>query len=189
MKLLPLAILSTCVLVTALPARAQTSAQQLMSEAQTAYIRGDIETAKKDFELVLRIDPHNQVAINYLRNIRSQEAKSPRGNDQEKQLAAIIVPKVEFREATLGSALEYLRQQVTKLSNGKQSVNFVAQLPDEQMKSQAITLVLSNVPFTEVLRYLGTVANVQFEYQKYAVVVKPAGAPGTASTAKPAGQP
>ena len=189
MKLLPLVILSSCLVLAALPGRAQSSTQQLMSEAQTAYIRGDIETARKNFELVLRIDPHNQVAINYLRNIRTQEAKAPRGNEQEKQLASVIVPKIEFREATLGSTLDYLRQQLTKITNGKQSVNFVVQIPDEQLKTQNVTLVLSNIPFTEVLRYLGSVANVQFEYQKYAVVVKPAGAPGTASTAKPAGQP
>src|SRR6478609_595363 len=102
-----------------------------MSDAQTAYIRGDIETAKKNFELALRMDSHNQTAINYLRMIKAQELKNPKGNDQEKQLAQVIMPKVEFREATLGSTLDFLRQQLAKVSNGKQSVNFVLQVPEE----------------------------------------------------------
>ena len=55
------------------------------------------------------------------------------------------------------------------------------QIPEEQ-KSQTITLSLSNVPFTEALRYLGDVANVSFAYEKFAIVVKPQTAAPTAST-------
>lgn len=178
----PLAVFFTLLILALAPAGAQ-SAQQLLSEAQTSYIRGDIENAKKQFEMVLRLDPRSQVAINYLRMIKIAEAKAPKGNDQEKQLSTLIMPKVEFREATLGSVLDYLRQAVTKISDGKMAVSFVPTLPQEQLNTQQVTLVLTNVPFTEVLRYLGTVANVQFEYEKYAIKVKPAG--GTASAAQP----
>jgi hypothetical protein len=36
-----------------------------------------------------------------------------------------------------------------------------------------VTLSLSNVPFTEGLRYLASVANLDVVYDKYAVLLKP----------------
>lgn len=159
---LPLAVLA-----------APAEVQQLLTEAQTAYMRGDIATAKADFEMVNQIDPRNQVAIGYLLRIKVAEANKPKGNDQEKQLAALIMPKVELKEATLGAALDFLKKAVERQSAGKLAVNFVVQLPDDQVKSQAVTLSLSNVPFTEVLRYLGGVAGLNFVYDKYAIIVKP----------------
>ena len=188
MKFLPsLAILSTLVLTPALNAQAPDTAQ-LVKDGQAAYVKGDLATAKKDFELVNQLDPRNVVAINYLRLIAQRAGKGGgQGEGLDRQLAKVMLPKVELREATLGSALEYLRQQVTKASDGKVAVSFVVKLPDEQVKTQAVTLVLGNVPVTEALRYFGEVANVTFEYEKYAVVVKPkAGAAVTQTVSAPA---
>jgi hypothetical protein len=39
------------------------------------------------------------------------------------------------------------------------------------------------VPFTEALRYLCDANSAKFVVEKYAVVIKPAGAPATASAA------
>lgn len=177
MKLLPLALLSCLLSGPVLPvsAQTQTTTQDLLSAAQTAYIRGDLPAAKRDFEMVNRIDPRNQLAINYLRIIKTQEAKMPRGNEQERMLSQVIIPKIEFQDATLGSIIDYLRGAVAKATEGKQAVNFVVALPEEQARTQTVTLKLNNVPFTEVLRYLGELSNVQFEYEKYAIKVKPKG--------------
>ena len=60
---------------------------------------------------------------------------------------------------------------MTKATNGQQSVNFVLSIPDEQAKTQTITLNLANVPFTEVLKYVGELAGLKFEYEKYAIKV------------------
>jgi hypothetical protein len=51
-----------------------------------------------------------------------------------------------------------------------------------------VTLSVTNIPLTEVLKYIGSLANVQFEYEKYAVRVKPAGAavPAPSAPAAPA---
>jgi hypothetical protein len=165
------------------------SAAQLLSEAQTAYLRGDFETAKRNFELVNKLDPRNQTAIGYLRMLKARETKTGGGAKQEKELQALIVPQVQFHEATLGSALDYLKQQVTKLSDGKTSVNFVVQLPDEKVKSTTVTLNLTKIPFTEVLRYVGEIANVTFTYEPYAIAVRPkAPTPPVAANAPGAGQ-
>jgi hypothetical protein len=150
------------------------SLQQILSDAQTAYMRGDVATAKKNFQIVSELDPKNIIARNFLRQIAVAEARAPKGNEMERQLSSVIMPKVEFQEATLASALEYLRQQVTKVSGGKSSVNFVVQLPPEQVNAP-VTINLRNVPVTEVIRYLGDLANLKFEYEKYAIKVTPKG--------------
>jgi hypothetical protein len=92
---------------------------------------------------------------------------------------------VEFKEATLGSALDYLKQVVARVSEGKAAVNFIVQLPDDQVKTQTVTLNVTNIPFTEVLRYIGGLANVQFEYEKYAVVVKAKGSTAATTSSAP----
>jgi hypothetical protein len=183
MKLLPTAYLLALVFLVPDLVRAQ-SAQQILSDAQTAYIRGDMESAKKGFEMVYRMDPRNAVAIGYLRMIKVAEAKAPKGNDLEKQLEGVIIPKVEFREATLTSGLDYLRQAIGKVTDGKVPVNFVVNLPEEQ-KNYPVTLSLTNVPFTDVLRYVGGLANVKFSYDKYAISVQSAGAPPPAPVSAP----
>lgn len=155
------------------------STQELLTAAQTAYMKGDIETAKKNFQAVTKVDPKNLVAIGFLRKIAVEDSKKPQVNSMQKQLEKVMVPKVEFREATLGSSLEFLRQAATKHSEGKVNVNFVQQLSDEQ-KLQPVTLALANVPYSEVLRYLGEVAKVEFVYDKYAIVVRPRSGTATA---------
>jgi hypothetical protein len=188
MKLLPLA--SSCLLLLAVaPVQAQVSVQQMLSTAQTAYIRGDTDTAKKQFEEVLRADPKNQLAINYLRMIRVHDDQKPKGNSQEKALAAVILPKIEFREATIGSAFDFIKTAVGKASGGAQSVNFVLKIPPEQANTQTVTLSLTNIPATEAIKYMADLANLEVAYDKYAVSISPKGGAAVAVGTVPAPAP
>lgn len=159
------------------------STRDILIAAQTAYMKGDMETAKKNFQAVNKLDPKNVTAIGFLRKIAVDEAKKPQVGSLQKQLEKLIVPKVDFRDATLGSALEFLKQAAPKHSDGKVIVNFVVQLPDEQANSQTLTLTLANVPYSEVLRYLGEVAKLEFAYEKYAIVVKSRAGPAAPEVA------
>ena len=181
MKLLPTFLTASALLFAAPLFAASESVTQVMEDAQRAYASGDMATAKKDFQIVVELDPKNTTARNYLRNIQAREALQPRSGDIEKQFANIILPKVEFKEATLGSVFDYLRQQVPKVTNGKTNVNFVLAVPDTQLTTQAVTLQLTNIPFTETLRYLADLAALQIEYQKYAIKVSPKGAGAVAA--------
>lgn len=174
-------LLTSIVLTVGAPAE---SVQEQLSAAQIAYGKGDSETAKTLFKAVLQSDPKNAVAIGFLRKIAADDAKRPQVSTLQKDLAKLIVPKVEFRDATIGSALDFLKLAATKNSDGKVVVNFVVKLPEEQAKSQTVTLSLANIPYSEVLRYLGEVASLDFVYDKYAIVVKPRG-----DAAQPKGEP
>jgi hypothetical protein len=162
--------------------------QELLTKGQAAYMKGDIETAKAAFEMVYQMDSRNTTAIGFLKHIQIDEKNKPKFVPMERQLASVVIPQIQFREATLGSALDYLKKAADRQTGGKIGVNFVVQLPAGQVNTQQVTLNLSNVPFTEALKYLGTVASLDFVYDKYAIVVKPkadttATTTGTAPTA------
>lgn len=165
MKILP-AITVACSLCVAISAFAQ-SAQELSSEAQRAYIKGDIETAKQKFALVLKMEPENKIAQNYMRMIQTQELKNGTGSPLEKQLKTLILPKLDLRQATFDSALEYMKQQAAK-----QSVTVSIVVQPEVNQSQTVTLNLANMPFTEALKYLCDLGNAKYSIEKFAVVVK-----------------
>ena len=129
--------------------------------------------------MVYEIDPRNTVAIGFLKQIQIAEGNKPQGISQEKALEAIIVPKIEFRDATLREALDYLRKKASELSKGKLSANFVVP-SGEPTDSTRVTLSLQNIPFTDAVHYLGKVANFEFTFEKYAIVGKPTSA--TAAT-------
>jgi len=159
--------------------------QRVLTEGQTAFMKGDTATAKTDFEWALRLDSHNKTAIGFLRRILAQEGQN-KGLALEKQLDTLMIPRLDFKEATLQSALDFMKKAAEKSSNGKIAVSFVVQAPPEA-GSTPVTLSLSNIPFTEALRYIGGVAGMNFTYEKYAIVVRPSGAEAspTAATAPP----
>jgi len=172
----PLAM--TLVLTLSQVAIAQSS-QQLLTEAQRAYISGNAEVAKAKFQAVLKLDPENVSARNYLRMIATSEKLSDSAGTLQKQLQAIVLDKVEFKEATFGSALDYLKQQVAKSTGGKTQVSFVVQLPPEFVQEQKVTIDLASIPFTEALHYVCEMAGAEYKIEKYAVVIKAKGATAT----------
>jgi hypothetical protein len=154
--------------------------QVLLSEGQQALLRGDTTTAKTKFTQVNRMDPKNPVAIGFLKQIAVQEANAPGSPQTERELTALIVPQVQFKEASLSSALDFLKKKASDLTGGKKAVNIVlAPGVDPETK---ITLNLANIPMTEVLKYIGEMAGAKVEYQKFAVMLRPAGG----GVAKPA---
>lgn len=173
MKSLQTLALSIALLIPAALQAAPADMQQLLTDGQTAYMKGDLTTAKQDFEWVLQMDPHNRAATGYMRMIAVQEAQVKKGSVMEKQLSTLTIPKLDFKEATLNAALDYMKNSANRLSGGKISVSFVVQLPPEQVNTP-VTVSLANVPYTEALRYIGNLAGVSFTYEKYAIVVKPA---------------
>jgi hypothetical protein len=178
--------LASAVRAAELPPEIQQQVQQYVTEGRAAYQKGDIQGAKMAFQQAYELDSRNTTAIGYLRRIQLDEKNKPKYVPVERQLASLVIPQIQFKEATLGSALDYMKKAADRQSAGKIAVNFVVQLPAEQVNTQQVTLNLSNVPFSEALKYLGTVANLEFVYDKYAIIVKPkADAAPTASTTSP----
>ena len=194
MKILPViafTLLSSTWLVAAPPAGSERESsggpvaeevKRLLVDGQTAFSKGDYATAKGAFETAYQIDSRNLVAINFLQKIKTLEKSAPKYVSQERQLAAVIVPKVQLKDATIGAVFDYLKSTAAKLTEGKIAVNFVLKLPEDVVKTQTITLNMTNAPYTEVVRYVAELASLNVQYQQYAVLVTPkaAVAPGVA---------
>ncbi len=159
--------------------------QTLLSEAQRDFIRGDKAGAKEKFTLVQKADPKNRLANTYLSLIAAEEKKN--GGDESaglrKAMEAIIIDKVEFRDATVSEALEFLGKKISA-SGGK--VNIVQQAGEAE-KAVKITISLSNISASEALRYVAGLANLEVGYEKFAVVVRSKAGAQPAQAPKPAG--
>ncbi len=78
-------------------------------------------------------------------------------NEVRRQRAAglaqkVIIPKIQFADATPRECVDYVAQRVEKLTDGKQKVSVVWMVPETS--TALVTLSLQNVPATEALRYI-----------------------------------
>ena len=162
--------------------------QTLLSEAQRDILRGDRAAAKEKFTFVQKLDPNNRIAMSYLRRMAVEDKQA--GVDESAalrtKLEKMVIEKIEFRDATVSEALEFLAKKIAAPASGGAKVNIVQQLSDAE-KSTKITLVLSNIAASEALRYVADLANLSVSYEKFAVVVKPKSAAQPAPAPKPAG--
>ena len=102
-----------------------------------------------------------------------------------KKLNETIIPFVDFEEATVQEALEFLRQKSIdhdpfETDPLKKGVNFLlndssADAPTGAISNTAspITLRLSNVPLVEALKYVTELAGLRYKVEPYSVVVVP----------------
>jgi len=111
------------------------------------------------------------------------------------KLNQIIVPSVNFQDATIQDAMSFLRQKSRELGatdQDGQGINIVLKLPanstpapmagesslDQPAATAAafndrITLNLTNVPLYEVLRYIATLAGLKVKVEPFAVSMVP----------------
>ncbi len=179
------ALVFAAVLLSGPNVRAQT-ASQCYAQAVQAYNQGDIDGAKRQLSIALEIDKNFRPATVLLQRIAQAQSVSagatPAAVVPIKSLERTVVP-VEFKDTSLQSALEFVRQRIEAGSGGKTAVNFVLNVPPE-LANKRISLQMDHVPVTELLRYIGDLAGVNFQFQKYAILVTPA-----SGTAAPSGTP
>ncbi len=105
------------------------------------------------------------------------------------KLNAIIIPRLEFREATIKEALDFLKQKSIELDTeepdaAKRGVNIILNLaaPLDPSAEKAVppnptdarvTVALTNIPLIEALRYVTSLANLKFRMDANAVEVVP----------------
>ncbi len=110
--------------------------------------------------------------------IFDQPVLSSRGTDSvARKLDDIIIPRINFTDATVREAIEYLRNRSAELDTnavdaGDRGVNIVLKL-DAAAASQTITIDLSNIPLREALDYITRLANLKIKVEPYAVAIVP----------------
>ena len=176
-------LVMAALIVTLVPNASAQTATQVYAEGVEAYKQGDVETAKHKLAMALEIDRNYRPASLLLGKIASDQRASASGAPglSSRMLEKTVVP-VEFKDTTLNSALEFLRQRADETTGGKLKLNFAVNLPPE-LANKRVTLKLDRVPVSEVLRYIGDLTGVRFEVQQYAILVTPAAAVSAPSSA------
>lgn len=98
-----------------------------------------------------------------------------------RKLDEIIIPRINFTDATVREAIEFLRQRSEALDTeavdtSERGVNIVLKL-DQAAASQTVTLDLANLPLREALTYITNLANLKFKVEPYAVLIVPLSEP------------
>lgn len=118
---------------------------------------------------------------------------APNASPTLKKAHGIILPKIEFREATLAEALDFLRAKAKELDPDKSGVNIVltpgidtVRLGNTDMRpaDARITMSLTNVPLDDAVRYVTGLAGLKLRVEPNALVLEapPATASGDAKT-------
>jgi hypothetical protein len=168
----------------------QLSAQDLYTESVKLFDEGRYAEAAIGFEAVLKQRPNHVYARSYLGKSRAAITQGA-GLKQtvELRLSKVIVPEINFQEASLGDVLQYISVRTGELTSGQLTPNVIYKGTSEQRENTRITLSLRNVPMTEVIRYVGQLSNTRFAYEEHAVVAEPTSSAAPASTAPAAAAP
>lgn len=88
----------------------------------------------------------------------------------QKKAEDIIIPTVEFREASLAEALDFLRAKSKEHDPAKKGLDIV--LANPPPRDARMSLSLKNVPLVEALRYVTELAGAEYQIESEAVVIR-----------------
>jgi general secretion pathway protein D len=88
------------------------------------------------------------------------------------RMKALRLSRVEFKEASVEEALEFLRMKARDADPQKQGINIMLKLPEEEKAAlPKISLSLADVPLSEALRYVAQLGNLMIQVEAHAAVV------------------
>ena len=156
--------------------------------------KATISVALRDGETtVLNIGPDNKTPVikaDKQRLVMLVTAKLVKREATELERAGkILVPKVEFQDASLRVVLEYLRKESIGLDPEHKGVNIL--IPAADKDDARITLNLRNVPIAEILKYVAALTGLELASDSSAIHLKapeakPAESPKPAAQTTPA---
>ncbi len=129
-------------------------------------------------------------ARDFSESVPSASAAAP-GLDSAvyRKLDRIIIPKLEFREATIREAVEFLKMKSVELDTDSPpeergfkivlkldenpAVPGIPGLDSVRPEDARITVSLTNIPLGEALKYVTGLANMKFKVEPNAVVIMP----------------
>lgn len=184
-KALPLlaALLGPVIMISPLRAAgpAKEDLTKVYEAGRNAFNRGDYVKAKAAFTKVLQAKPDFDLAIIYMAQIRTAEAKWEARPRTQKISETAIVANVAFHDITLADALEVVRREMEKAGSGP-TAGPVALLTDvpATVLEQPVSLSVRNLPMTAFVDAVGFAGNVRIAWHEKGLSVSgTAGAPAT----------
>lgn len=160
---------------------------EIYAEAQALFKAKNWKEAEKRFAYLAKKHPQHAKIRYFLNNSRlnGRVDRVPAGT-VEGDLSKIVLPQINLEDASLELVFEFLTSRVKELSGGATNVNFIYRGPQESREMQNINLRLSNVPVTEVIRYVGELSGTHFKYERHAIVGIPRSEMAVPVAAEPA---
>ena len=100
-----------------------------------------------------------------------------------RKLDEIIIPRVDFRDATIREALDFLKQRAIALDTTEQDpsrrgINVILKVAADSPEADSrITLSLNDIPLRAAIDYVAKAANLKLKIEPYAVAVVPQSEP------------
>ncbi len=135
------------------------------------------ELVNEEFAFILRPMPEGKAPAPNA--APEKEAPKPAAAPEQpksaalKKAGAIIIPKLELRDATLSETVEFLRAKAKELDPEKRGVNLVLK-PAADGKDPKITLSLANIPIVEALRYVAALSGFELVADEHVITIQPA---------------
>lgn len=154
----------------------------IYQDAVKAFNAGNYDEAEQQVEVVLSKYPHYQPAAKLQSRI-ALVRRSDTSSTLRRKLERIVIPRVNFKDALVEGALDFLRDETRRLDSEKKGVNVVPNLPDE-IKKRKITLDLVDVTAADLLKYLSEVGGFRYRIDRSAVMIysDESAKPSTAAT-------
>lgn len=141
----------------------------LHDEARRLYSEGKLTEAEQRVRVVLAKYPHHAPSNQLLALILRARASDPSAPLRRK-LDSILIPRVNFKDALVESALDFLRDETRRLDPAQRGVSFVVNLP-EHIRQRRVTLDLIDIPAADLLEYLAELGGFRYRVERSAVVV------------------
>jgi hypothetical protein len=100
----------------------------------------------------------------------------------------IVAPKVQFREASVQEAIDFIRRVASENDPEKKGINILLNEVNGPA-DQKVTLSLSEIPVLEVLRFIAELANLDFQIRDTAIVLSTGGTANSSDARPHAGAP
>ena len=155
------------------------NARQKYAESAYNESRGDmLRQVEKAWELPVR---RFEVGAS---TIIEQPQIDTRGTSLiNRKLDEIVIPRIDFRDATIREALDFIKQRAVALDTAEQDpsrrgINIVLKAPaDSPEANSRITLSLNDIPLRAAIDYVAKAANLKLKIEPYAVAVVPQSEP------------
>lgn len=168
--------------------RAVPEGQGVFETGRAAWHRGDLVTARRCFEQVLRAKPDFELAKIHLAQVAAAERELAKIPKSLKLARTAVVERFAVEEATVAEAAAMLARCLERAGGGaeKWTVNFENQLP-VALSERLLTFSAAGVTFDQALEALGTAAGVRFSYTAGGIAASaPAGERGVWDAGEPA---
>jgi general secretion pathway protein D len=100
-----------------------------------------------------------------------------------RKLDEILIPRIDFRDATIREALDFIKQRAVTLDTSEEDpsrrgINIVLKAAADSPEANArITLSLNDIPLRAAIDYVAKAANLKLKIEPYAVAVVPQSEP------------